>query len=416
MASDESASESEEAQTSLADLHHDKWLVPAGGYLAKLAEKVFIELEATTPRPAKVRRDAAHRRVEMVENAIANLALLVNYRGDNARLIVSASNARLTRYDRPMFPPQAFVSIIEGLERLGLVECQKGTYRGPRTTLRPTYGFRGQLASKGGTPFLRRLEGAESIQLRASRGRRKPKVLVDYQDAPETVLMRSQMSAINKALNAVDITLNGRSQPPVHLVRMFQMETAEASPTFDLHGRLYGGFWEYLPKRKRHLILIDGQQVAEADFASLFVQLAYAEVSEAPPVGDAYEGTDMSRDAAKIAMSALLCRQGHMRQLPPHLKEALGEGWNGPRVTATMVSRHPAISHLFGRGIGLKLMYVESCIMVSTLLKLIENDIVALPIHDGLLVPQQHRASCIDAMESASQQIVGRSLPVRLKR
>lgn len=405
-----------EVEASRADLHHDKYLIPTGEYLKALAARIFVELEATTPRPPKVRRDATQRRLEMVENIVANFALLTAYRPKGSRLIVSASATRKSRYERQRFPLKAFVGVVEGLGRLGHIERHRGSYGGLRTTLCPTVHLLEHLAQSGETPALGRVDGAETIQLRATRGRRKPKVLVDYDDTSETVRMRSEMDTINTALNSIDITLDGKLQSPVHMVRMFQMDSPDAPPRFDLHGRLYGGFWEYMPRRERHLLQIDGQQVAEVDFSGMFVQLAYALAGAAPPQGDTYEGTSMPREAAKVAMSALLCRTGPMRKLPTHLKDALGEGWNGHRVTSMMESRHPAIAHLFCKGIGLKLMHLESRILVATLLKLNRSGIVALPIHDGLLVPIKHQAACVKIMECTSQQFVGWRLPARLKR
>lgn len=400
----------------IRDIQHDDWLVPNGEPLDTVAAYLFEEMEAAHPRPKKQRRDATQRRRDMVANIVANLALLVSHHPDGSRLMVSAGNLRSTRYDRPFFSRKAFMEVIDALESLKYLHREKGKRGGLRTTIEPTDALRWLLPPAGTSLPLMRLQGAETIILKGSAGRNRPKVLIDYEDSPETRAMRLEMGAINATLNSASITLDGQEQPPVHMTRMFQVEAINSPPTFNLHGRLYGGFWEHLPKAKRHLIQIDGQQVAELDFSGMFVQLAYAEAGLPAPEDDPYEGMEgLPRDAAKIAMSALLCKSGPMKRLPPHLSAALGHRWTGRLVTQAIAARHPGIAHLFGKSTGLRLMYTESRVAVTALLKLIKQGIPALPIHDALLVARDNAAQCHRAMQAASLETLGRELPIRRK-
>jgi hypothetical protein len=50
--------------------------------------------------------------------------------------------------------------------------------------------------------------------------------------------------------------------------------------------------------------------------------------------------------------------------------------------------------HLFCTGIGFKLMFIESECLIDVLLALIDRSIVALPVHDAVIVP-------VSAVESA---------------
>ncbi|MEQ8446679.1 MAG: hypothetical protein RIB57_12405 [Pelagibacterium sp.] len=400
----------------IRDIQHDDWLVPDGEPLNTVATYLFEEIEAAHPRPKKQRRDATQRRRDMVANIVANVALLTAHHPEGSRLMVSAGNLRSTRYDRPLFSRKAFVEVIEVLENLKYLHREKGKRGGLRTTIEPTDALRWLLPPAGSSLPLARLPGAETIVLKGGAGRNKPKVLLDYEDNAETMAMRSEMETINTILNATTITLDGQVQPPVHMVRMFQVENASSPPEFSLHGRLYGGFWEHLPKAKRHLIQIDGHQVAELDFSGMFVQLAYAEAGLPPPDGDPYEGLEsLPRDAAKIATSALLCKSGPMKRLPPHLRAMLDDGWTGRLVTQSLVHRHPGIAHLFGQSTGLRLMHTESRVAVAALLDLAAQGIPALPIHDALLVAKPQADQCRAAMQAASARILGRHLPIRRK-
>jgi hypothetical protein len=414
----------EEAGSRSTHLHHDDWLVPAEEDLQSLADRVFEWIELERLPKSRKRPDAAERRRAMVANLIANLALLTAYRPAGSRLIISARAVPQSRYVRQDYPKAAFMDVVSCMEQAGLVDRQRGFYhpkRPQRTTLSPIGPLLEALPQFGATPFLSRLCGSESILLRAPTGKKRrwedraPKALVDYPDTEETERMRAEMETITTAINAANITLDGRRQPPVNLVRMFQVESLDADPRFDLHGRLYWGFWESLPRAERPMIKVGGHQVAELDFAGMFARLAYAEVATEPPPGDIYDGLGMPREAAKWAMSSLLCRKSPLRKLPEDRQEELGPHWNGQRVTAVMAAKHSAIAPLFCQGIGLKLMFMESQIMVATLLSLIDQGTVALPIHDGLLIPEGDLELCQRIMEETAGNIAGSRLPVRLK-
>jgi hypothetical protein len=406
----------DEPSSPIGDLHHDNWLVPAGKELWQLAKRLFLEVEAATPRPKSARQDAASRRQDMVSNLVANLAALTVYRPAGSRLIVSTRHPKHTRYVRPSFPPKAFVAMVGTLERLGYLDRIAGTHNGLRTTLSPTKRLLDDLPRFGSTPAVGRLSGAESIILKAPVPRNRVKVLVEYEDTEESIRLRAEMETINDAINGSVITVNGQRQLPVHMGRQFLLPSKDTAPRFDGHGRLYWGWWQGMERATRSAIKIDGHPVVELDYSACFLRLAYAEVGIAPPPEvDLYQDIGMSREAAKTAISALLCRVGPMVRLPEDLKSELGEGWSGSRVTAAIQSKHLAIAPLFGQGIWPRLMFTESQIMVSVLLELIRRGIVALPIHDGLLVGEPHAEVCVEVMHEAALKVTGFAFPVARK-
>ena len=71
---------------------------------------------------------------------------------------------------------------------------------------------------------------------------------------------------------------------------------ANTRKRFDSGGRLFGGFWETLPKPvRRHGIRIDGEPVVELDYSQLNPLLSY-HIADAPPqLGDAYTATREAR-------------------------------------------------------------------------------------------------------------------------
>ena len=68
-------------------------------------------------------------------------------------------------------------------------------------------------------------------------------------------------------------------------------------------------------------------------------------------------------------------------------------------VADAIENEHSRIAHLFYTGIGHYLQFLESQILVEVLLKLIENGITALPIHDAVLVSEIHVYKSKQVME-----------------
>ncbi|WP_421952197.1 hypothetical protein [Pelagibacterium sp.] len=397
-------------------VHHDPWLIGTGD-LEKLAQSIFDTIEQLCERPKRQWQDATYRRRLMVDNIVANMALLVAYHPEGTHLAVSAKNTkRSLRYDREAFSRKALMHLIREMEELELLTRIVGTKGVSNTLLRPAGRLLASLEALPGVPALGRVEGAESIILKAYAGKKLAKIPIEYEDTPESLLARDQMGRINRALNAADITFDGKPVPPIFLKRHFQIESVAAPHTFDRHGRLYHGLWESLAREDRHRIRIDGQQVAEIDFAGMFVHLAYAEAGLEQPEGDPYEGLgSLTRKAAKIAFSTLISKEGPLRQLPDDLTSILPAGIKPREVTQAILSKHHPVAHLFGKRVGMRLMYVESEIMVSTLLKLIEQDRIALPLHDGLLVNDDTADLCEAAMREAGRTALGREIPVSRK-
>lgn len=401
-----------EEEQSRSHLHHDPYLIPASPRFQALAASIFERLEATHPRPIRQRRDARERRKAITENLVASLAYVSLYGGSKGRLAISARNDPVTRYDRKGFSRELFMQIVSELEADSLLSRRKGTRNGQRTTIEPTAKFRALI--DGLELSFGRADGAETIILKAKIERNRPKALVDYEDTPKTVAMREEVEAVNAALNASDLKLSNMPPPvPMFLTRRFQIDHPEAAHDFNQHGRLYGGFWINMAKGDRHLLRVNGEPVADLDFTGMFAQLAYIEACLPRPDSDPYDGIEgLPRDVVKMGLNALLCRTGPMLRLPSDLRQMVPAGWNAKRLSVAIAERHPRIAPLFGQGIGLRLMFTESQILMVALGELFAQGIPALPMHDGLMVPASREREARNAMARASLSIAGVALPV----
>ena len=86
--------------------------------------------------------------------------------------------------------------------------------------------------------------------------------------------------------------------------------------------------------------------------------------------------------------------------------------WNGLKVAAAIKAHHPRIAHLFGRDWGIRYMFTDSSILMAVLKRLMREGIPALPMHDGLMVPQSARDLAKRVIEEEALRIAGVRLPV----
>ena len=61
------------------------------------------------------------------------------------------------------------------------------------------------------------------------------------------------------------------------------------------------------------------------------------------------------------------------------------------------------------------LMFTESSILMATLQRLIAEDVPALPMHDGIMVPRSKAETAMGVMEESTKVVVGSKLPVSRK-
>lgn len=402
-------------------LMHDPWLTTRGSSpLAGLAATLHANLEAASGRNPnrKPRADAAERRLAIVQNLVANLALVALRHPPGTRLAFQADKKAATRYDRKDLPRGPLIDTLKSLAADGLAVYHAAVFKHLRTTVEPSSQMRSMLSlASVSLADIGRAPGGETVILKAVVGRNRPKLLVNYPDTEETFRLRAEMGTINDALAGADIRLYGERQPPDQLVRVFLVDGAEAPATFDGHGRLFGGFWQSLPRARRAGLTIGGERLVELDYRAMYVHLAYANAGATLPAGDPYAvaGLEGYRDGVKKAAASLFFRDGALRRLSAGLRELLPAGWTANRLSAAVEAKHPTIAHLLGTNIGPSLANTESNILVAVLLRLIGLGVVALPIHDCVLVAESGKAAAMAAMREESKRLVGVALPVEEK-
>lgn len=208
-------------------------------------------------------------------------------------------------------------------------------------------------------------------------------------------------------------------------------------------GRLFGGWWQTLPRELRKHIRIAGDRtrlshrqratepVVNVDFSAMHLKLAYAEAGKRVPRGDLYDLTghdhERCRDWARLRegrkklVSAMFMSPQPLKQWPggtPREREDIRSCFpNGAKVKyeiAAIRDRHEAIAAWFECGRGLRLQRIESDILVAVLLKLNALGITALPIHDAVLVARSHGKTAQRVMEAEARRVTGASIPAKI--
>ena len=97
----------------------------------------------------------------------------------------------------------------------------------------------------------------------------------------------------------------------------------------------------------------------------------------------------------------------------PILYDELKKSKLHPReIIESVKEAHPALAKYIYSGAANRLMLDESDIMTSVLLKLMELGIPALPVHDSIIAPLQHKESIKRVMEEVYRRHTGFGITV----
>ncbi|MFC5474639.1 hypothetical protein [Paraherbaspirillum soli] len=213
---------------------------------------------------------------------------------------------------------------------------------------------------------------------------------LQYNDTPQTNTYRNDLKIINDWIDAADIDLiDGRSMARLgerRLRRVFN------NGSFELGGRLFGGWWQDMNKQDRLDILIDGVPTVTLDFAQMGPRILYGMAGVSFDC-EAYAvpGFEDRRPGIKKLFAAMTYAAAPLRRFPDGTASLFYRGTKVRHVTEAIQTHHEAISGLFYSGAGLAAMYRESEIMVEMLLTLKAAGIVALPVHDALIVAEDRK-------------------------
>lgn len=210
--------------------------------------------------------------------------------------------------------------------------------------------------------------------------------LVEYADTDQTQQYRDEVQAINAWLAQADIQFDGDAavDDSDRLLRRYF-----SRGSFQSGGRLFGGFWQTLPKWQRHKgLLIDGEEVVTLDYGQMAPRILCGLAGVPAPTTDSYllAGLEAHRKGVKKVMNALLFADKPLTRFPANTKKLFPSRMSFAQVVEGIRQAHAPINHLFGTGIGHQVQFVESEILVDVLLALKAEGITGLPVHDAVIV------------------------------
>jgi hypothetical protein len=334
----------------------------------------------------------------------------------------SALGRSPTRYE-PFTFPRSFPKMLDALCGLAFAEQCLGAYSGipgrsKRTTIRAGRKLIELIEEHKVTlDDLNVSNGDEIIILKRPKfGHSDEGDRVPYEDNDTTRHYRDELRTINDWLAQADIQFDpGAHDRPVdvearRLYRSFTMGR------FDSGGRLFGGFWELLPKPVRlRGLSIEGEHVIGLDYSQLNPLLAYSVAKAQPPEGDAYilPGLEDYRDGVKKVFNAMLFDDGSRDRLPKGSRKLFPRRVTVVDVTTAIFERHPMLKGvLSAAGIGHTLQFLESEIMMGVLRRCRKLGIVALPVFDCAVVKASAAQTVKKIMEEEFRAVSGLDVKV----
>jgi hypothetical protein len=167
------------------------------------------------------------------------------------------------------------------------------------------------------------------------------------------------------------------------------------------HGRFYCPA-QNIPGSARLLSTLNGEQVVELDFCSMHVSLAYA-ICGAKMDGDPYEIAGFNRKQGKlglltafnaITLQAAIASLTDAREGEP----VLSNRRDANCLVEALKARHAPIAGTLCSDVGMKLMNLDSKIMLAAVDRLIGQGIPSIPIHDSILVSVQYEDEAREAL------------------
>jgi hypothetical protein len=419
------------------DRWFDQWVIAKGDKLKELIERniAFLDVYDTKLEPRKRSRKPSDkvRWLAVVEVITCNLAYAVLSEPESGYIAISRSKGRkLTRYDNATLSPKVINRVLDQLENSPILDQSKGTVFDGMTRISPGQWFKKFVIETGVTfEDFGRNPAEELIVLSRNTksfgygGKKKKRELLDYKDTEETYRLRSEVWILNKYLEQADIEFIDDGQEPKvdafqrSLTRNFNLLERQKE-RFDQGGRLARGFWLNLKKDRRRNIRIQKEQIVALDFSNMFARLAYALYGHEAAPDDLYDLTGIlegyeahHRKGIKKAFNALLF--GASKKLPGGLKSELPEGSTLPIIKKAIGKKHPIIKPLLGTKIGYKLMFQESQILVALLRRLQEHNIVALPLHDAILIAKTKDDNAREVMSQVTKELISQTIPIDSK-
>jgi hypothetical protein len=407
---------------------------PAAAMIVDEIRQAVCAWEDAEAKRQRKRRDSGHTKLEKAIGTIL-AGLLLNW----SRTQPKASYRSLKTNDFTGEPigAQVFTSTLRAMVGAGLVQQKDGYRTGPQESFSARYWPTVDLLLLAEQHGLNRATIRQHLRFNAPREapevhrplrlfapavhNKRPEPLPFDPAAPEPSHLLRKIEARNRFAAGSEVA---NCLPP----RWFQSFTLD----WQHHGRLYAvggeGNYQNMALQDRLGIRINGDAVVEVDIHASYLTLLHAVLGLELPEGDLYAIPDVSRPLAKGWINATISKSSPVKRWSADMREALGaEAAISPAsVGASVLGRYPFLGHppqaVAGRPwapaedrlLSHRLMFIEASIITQAMEKLAENGILALPMHDGLIVPAPAQNAATAALIASGQLIAGAELRLKV--
>ena len=323
-----------------------------------------------------------------------------------ANLLKSLGWVKYSR-DRNFPPPgvgmDVLVRTITTLEGEGLLKTRRGYYDRVLCT--------GELSEIRVTPKLSEMfsnlkkSGADVVSFQS------PELIVcrDFTDSkvaePHCVVeSRNSLLAFNSLMaRSIVQTHDDTDLVGQYLCRIFNNNWGQG-------GRLYRGTWQNMKGASRRRLRINGSNVVELDYGELHIRMLLAD-ENVEFHGDAYSIGEIDRKLMKTAVLVAI-NAGTFAAA----KRALHQKMNHSEIPRThspdelidaFEKQHPELRKYLCSGVGLELQCRDSELILQVLADMTQANILALPVHDSLLVAEEHETALRQSMTQAYVDALG---------
>ena len=222
-------------------------------------------------------------------------------------------------------------------------------------------------------------------------------------------------SALEAYMIAADSTGNttklhyGFDERRIFLTRIF-------TETWERGGRMYGGYWQGMPKRFRNQLLIDGQPTIELDYSRLHPTMLFNEAGMALPDNlDPYTvpGFNVELAGAKQTFNRLLNHDKQITFVEADQGEWFDDAKSFNAYRDAMVDHLAPIAHYFRNDMGARLQKKDSVLAINVITRCMAENIAVYPVHDSFIV-RHDNAQCLKLiMEEEYFKLMGFSCLVK---
>ncbi|MCG2628298.1 hypothetical protein L6654_16830 [Bradyrhizobium sp. WYCCWR 13023] len=246
--------------------------------------------------------------------------------------------------------------------------------------------------------------------------------LVDYRDTPLTLRIRGQLEERNEALAELRIDLPGIERRGHHVViggsfvlpiPRNPLRRIFSRSSWQLHGRAYSWF-QSIPNTVRLSMTVNSEPVVECDYSSLHATILYNQVG-IPFDGDAYSIDGFNRDEIKLGFNIAINAKNERAAVAALADHLRSDRSRSADVIAAIKRRHKPVERYFCSDAGVRLMRIDSELILTALKAVNDAGDPALPVHDALVVPARCAGRAQAAMSDSFERIVGRVNPCNIK-